>query len=111
MNEFVDFLRNCRIGLLTRGLSRKDCEDLLGPPPSWIGRPPCFGPKIMIPHESDVWFYYNETVGASFNKEGRIENIHMFPPKMNRCPELFSRWPIPPNATMRDFRSALVKFE
>lgn len=111
MNEFVDFVRNCKIGLLCRGLSRQDCEQLLGPPPSWLGRPPGIGPKIMIPGESDVWFYYNETVGVSFNAKGRSENIHMFPTKMTSCPELFSRWPIPPSANMRAFRSALVKFD
>jgi hypothetical protein len=111
MSKFVDFINEGKIGLLYRGMSKTECERLLGLPSKWIGKPPCIGPIILTPKESDVWFFYEANVGISFNKEGISRSVHLSPENMDKSPQLFSDWPIPANPTFGDLRKALVEWK
>jgi hypothetical protein len=104
---FADFVINGQIGMLHPRISREEVLKVLGPPPNWIGRPPNIGFQIESFEESDVWMFYEDSVGVRFGEDGVAVETIIYPNKIERCPVLFSQWPIQNNPTLGDWRLVL----
>jgi hypothetical protein len=89
----IDFVKSGEIGRILPGLSRKAVVEALGLPKSWVGKPPCFGPIIRDPFESDVWHYYDGSVYAHFNAVGEIDEVTVRPTRISNSLRALLKWP------------------
>jgi len=108
MTDFEKFVRYGNIGGLSLLQSRQEVQHFLGSPRSWVGKPPCIGPAIESPEESDVWIFFNGTVGIEFGPDERAVGLMVYPERLRDEPQLFKEWPIGTGATMGEFRDALL---
>jgi len=108
MTPFIEYVRAGKIGALFLGISKEATLSRLGEPKNWLGRPPVVGQAHRTYGQSDVWFYYNDSVGIRFGQEGTAVEMLIYTDKLLGCPDLFKGWPVRDNFTMGDFRNALL---
>ena len=109
--HLLEFVRSRKFGFLELGMSRLDVVKHLGPPVSWVGKPPTIGPQILIPEEADVWLYYGNGASIKFDESGHSISVGLVPKHINKELPIFRSFPIGPGATMSDFRNFLVEQE
>jgi len=108
MTPFIEYVRNGTIGALFLGISKPETLGRLGEPKNWLGRPPVVGRAHRTYERSDVWFYYNDSVGIRFGPEGTAVATLLYPEMLSGCPELFKEWPVTSNFKMGNWRYALL---
>lgn len=91
--SIVTFFNSGSIGGFKIGLSRGAVVEAVGMPPEWFGKPPVIGCNIEDPMRSDVWYYYNSSVGICFTQSMVIGAIFVKVSKIQSQEGLFSGWP------------------
>ena len=109
VNALQNFVRWGIIGDLRLGIQRQDVELRLGRPKTWLGKPPCFGPAIQTPEESDAWGYYDGSVSVGFGSQGVVTTVTILPEHIRNEVQAFLALPIRAGLTMGQFRDLLVE--
>lgn len=107
MQSVSDFVFNGRIGQIRLGLSSKQVGDRLGEPMDWLGKKTIIGERHEFYNESNVWFYYEGSVGVRFGTDGIAEKIIIYPMNAAKCPDLFKMWPTISDLKMGQWREVL----
>lgn len=92
-SSLLKLFRSGGLGDLQIGMTRAEVIKVMGPPPFWSGKPPIIGWVILRYEESNVWWYYGDAVGISFDEKGTAESIVIDPEKVVKDQLPFRDWP------------------
>ena len=111
MSLFRDFVLDGNVGELGLNMPRDRVIRLLGEPRDWLGKSTIIGERCSNYDQSELWFFYEGTVGVRFADDDRSSEILLYPKNFMRYVGLFQDWRSPPNLTMGEWRTALVERE
>lgn len=102
-----DFVCRGKIGQISLWMTRQQAYQRLGEPKDWLGKQTVIGATIESYRYSELWFYYDGSVGVRFGEDGIAEKVLIYPRKVNDCNDLFKSWPTMRNLTMGQWRATL----
>lgn len=109
-NPMLQFLRHGKIGPMHLGMHRDEVAAKMGLPNNWTGKPPTFGTCATSPDTARTWYYYNDSVGATFDQMSRIIALLIFPKHLsNPTAGAFFNNMVDSETTVGKFRQMLIQ--
>jgi hypothetical protein len=88
-------------------MTRQQALEQLGEPKDWLGKKTVIGETCEYYHQSDLWFYYEGSVGVGFDDNNVAERVNIYPGKSGACAELFQTWPAMTDLRIGQWRAVL----